>query len=67
MLEYSPAVKRNELECIYGNMGRAQKMSLRGKSKMQNVIYSMTPFKNTHTHYSFLADRLHIWKHILKD
>lgn len=34
---------------------------------MQNVIYSMTPFKITCTHYSFPAGRLHIWKSIFKE
>lgn len=47
-------------------MGKAPKMFLWGKSEMQNVIYSMTPFKKTCAHESFPVDRLHIWKKYFK-
>ena len=60
------AVKRNELNLYVSTWVELKKCS-EGKSKMQNVIYSMAPFKKTCTRYSFPAGfRLHIWKSIFK-
>lgn len=42
-------------------------MFLREKSKMQNVLYSMTPFKKTCTRYSFPEVSYIYGKVFLKD
>jgi hypothetical protein len=50
MLECSHAVKRNELKLYCINMDTAQETLLSRKKKhnAEGLIYSMTPFKNTH-------------------